>query len=136
MRITLLSTFAAVLLAACSHSATGPTPPSGADPTLLITNLNMATPDTVYFTWRDGQGITGSVTVLPGAQSCTMFTAQVDSAYFHAVAYFTSSYSGARDSATYTAGWFNPTARPAWTMDYDRQRNGGFLVKDVSPAPC
>lgn len=117
-------------LAACSKNSTGPT---GADPTVLITNrtnecTGACTPAPVVFTWRDGQGITGTVTVQPGQQSCTRFTAQADSAYFEAQTNF--------GPSTYTQPWFDPSTRSAWTMVVS-QKVGGILVTDVSPAlPC
>ncbi|HEY6223473.1 MAG TPA: hypothetical protein VIW26_06800 [Gemmatimonadales bacterium] len=115
----------AVLFAAC-HSATGP---QGIDPTVLITNRSSA--DTVHFTWRDGQGIAGTVTVLPGGTSCTRFVAQADSAYFDA----TANHPGG--TAAYTQPWFDPGARPAWTMVYADVSPTGFGVTDVSPnEPC
>lgn len=123
-----------LVLAACGGASTGPA--AGLDPTVLITNGT--TTDTLFFTWRDGQGITGAVTVLPGGTSCTKFLAQADSAYFDAlarhVAYPT--------PYTYTQPWFNPATRPAWTMHYDPTGQsgpptGGILVADVSPVePC
>lgn len=116
-----------VFLAACS----GSTGPKGLDPTVLITN-QLAT-DTVFFTWRDGQGIAGSVVVLPGAQSCTRFTAQADSAYFEAHA----SYLGAM--TTYTQPWFDPLGRPAWTMRVSHTGAGGspdIVVMDSPTEPC
>lgn len=110
-----------ILLAACS----GATGPARLDPTVLITNH--AQQDTLYFTWRDGQGIAGSVAVLPGQQSCTRFLAQADSAYFEAHTPL--------NASAYTQAWFDPATRPAWTMVV--QTNGGIAVTDVSPTePC
>ena len=117
----------AVLLAACSSGATGP---QGIDPTVLITNQTAA--DTLYFTWRDGQGITGTATVLPGGSSCTRFLAQADSAYFDAHATNTQF----NTTATYTQPWFDPTARPAWTMLVTDQGAASIQVQDVSAEPC
>src|SRR4029077_3822787 len=110
---------AVVLLAACSN-ATGP---QGLDPTVLITN--QAVSDTLFFTWRDGQGIVGSATVLPGVQSCTKFTARADSAYFQANT-MNNQYGVA---ATYLQPWFDPATRPAWTMQVtDPAGAPGILV--------
>jgi hypothetical protein len=116
-----------VLLAACSGGATGP---KGIDPTVLITNQ---LPDTVYFTWRDGQGIVGNVSVAPGASSCTRFLAQADSAYFEAHA------TSGGGQATYTQPWFDPATRNGWTMKAFVGQNNpvDFLVVDTSPnEPC
>jgi hypothetical protein len=126
MRVTMLSL--AVLLAACS----GATGPQGLDPTVLLTNISPA--DTLYFTWRDGQGITGSVTVLPSGSSCTRFTAQADSAYFEAHA----TNNVFHTTATYTQPWFDPATRPAWTMQLsDAAGAAQIQVIDVSPTePC
>jgi len=122
-----LLTFIAVLLAACS-STTGP---KGLDPTVLITNQTAA--DTLFFTWRDGQGTTGSVTVLPGGSSCTRFVAQADSAYFDAH----TTNPQFNTAATYTAPWFDPTARPNWTMLVGDPRGAPFIqVELTQTAPC
>jgi hypothetical protein len=119
----------ALFLAAC-HSTSGPTGPQGLDPTVLITNQ---LPDTVYFTWRDGQGITGNVNVAPGASSCTRFVARADSAYFEAHA------TSGGGEGTLTAPWFDPAARPGWTITA-RALQGNpvdFLIIDTSPnLPC
>jgi hypothetical protein len=117
-----------ILLAACS----GATGPKGLDPTVLITN---SASDTLFFTWRDGQGIAGSVNVAPGAQSCTRFTAQADSAYFEAHA---SGGGGPLGGPTsYTQGWFDPATRPAWTMNRNADTGYNIQVVDVSPTePC
>lgn len=117
----------AVLLAACGGSSTGP---ALIDPTVLITNLS--TTDTLVFTWRDGQGITGGVTVLPGGSSCTKFLAQADSAYFDAQAH------GAGGAGGYTQPWFDPSSRPAWTMSESHPNGSGplILVQEVTPEPC
>ena len=118
-----------VLLAACSNS-TGPAP---LDPTVLIVNeSNLCTgscsPDTLFFTWRDGQGIAGTISVAPGTWACARFTARVDSAYFTATTRFT--------NAAYTQPWFDPATHPSWTMMV-AQSVGGILVTDVSPnMPC
>ena len=123
---TILALVLLAIVACGKNSSTGP---NGIDPTVLITN-GTAT-DTLYFTWRDGQGVAGSVTVGPGGTSCTRFTARADSAYFtaHAASY------------AYTQPWFDPSTRAAWTMKYDPSGHsgpptGGILVGDVSPVPC
>lgn len=117
-------------LAACG----GATDPQGLDPTVLIQNFaptfdpRTGVVDTLYFTWRDGQGITGSVAVPPGQQVCTRFTARADSAYFEAHIAF--------NHSTITAPWFDPTTRSAWTMLVTPDI-GGILLTDVSPnLPC
>lgn len=116
-----------LLLAACSRDSTGTT---GIDPTVQITN-QLAT-DTLFFTWRDGQGVVGTATVLPGTVSCTRFIARPDSAYFVA----TARYQGAL--TTYTQPWFDPSARNAWTMRVLHTSGSPDInVTDVSPTlPC
>jgi hypothetical protein len=125
MRAGMLSLI--VMFAACS-SATGP---GGLDPTVLVTNPSSA--DTVFFTWRDGQGVVAVDTILGPTTRCEHFTARPDSAAFELLArhwYSTGpavSWSGAL--------WFNPADHPAWTALYEIA--SGILVKDVSPAvPC
>lgn len=116
-----------LLLAACSKNSTGP---SGVDPTVLIANgLSV---DSVFFTWRDGQGVVGADTVLPGRTVCAAFTARPDSAYFQGVA----SYLG--QTTTYTAPWFNPADHPAYTMTVQHTQPGSpdFLVYEVATPPC
>lgn len=122
------------LLPACSKDSSGP---ARHDPTVLIVNHATSDPyaaagDTLYFTWRDGQGITGSVVVAPGRQSCTRFLAQADSAYFEAV-----STNGAGTSH-YTQPWFNPSSRPAWTMEINAGvgSSPAIVVSDVANEPC
>jgi hypothetical protein len=113
---------AAVVLAACSSGSTGPG--RGLDPTVLITNQ---APDTLYFTWRDGQGITGAIAVPPSSASCTRFLAQADSAYFEAHTI----------RSTYTQPWFDPATHPAWTMELTTNTGYNILVTDVGPTePC
>lgn len=115
-----------LLLAACGGA--GSTGPQGLDPTVLITN-NAPAGDTLFFTWRDGQGIAGAVKVPPGTTSCTKFLAQADSAYFEAHILV------GHSAGTYTQPWFDPLGRPAWTMVVDL--GGGINVTDVSPTePC
>lgn len=100
------------LLAACTKSPTGST--GGVDPTVLITNQMPA--DTVFFTWRDGNGVVGADTITHGRAACEKFTARPDSAYFQVVAHYR-----AGDGNTYvttaTAPWFNPSATDGWTVD-------------------
>lgn len=129
-RLTLL--IVAVLLAACSKSPAGP---AGIDPTVLITN--QLTVDTVFFTWRDGQGIVGSVVVPPGHEVCAKFLAQPDSAYFEAIAAWTPGYPQPAVS-TYTAPWFNPSDHPAFTMTVTHTQVGSpdFAVYEVQTEPC
>ena len=120
-----------VTLAACSNS-TGLG--GGVDPTVLVTNQTAT--DTLYFTWRDGQGIAGSAMVLPGATGCEKFVARADSAYFQAQA--THWFGGTPSTSTYTAPWFDPSLRSGWTMTITwHSGSPSFLVTDVSPsAPC
>lgn len=116
-----------VLFTACGKA---PTAPGGVDPTVLITN--QLSTDTVFFTWRDGQGVLGADTVLPGRVSCTRFLARADSAYFRAEA----SYLGAK--TIYTQPWFDPVSRSAWTMRVVHTSGSPDInVTDVSPTlPC
>lgn len=119
---------ALLLLVACG----GTTGPGGIDPTVLITNH--AQQDTLYFTWRDGQGIAGSVAALPGTTSCTKFLAQADSAYFEA--HITVGLS----TGTYQQHWFDPATRPAWTMETGSTQGGSnaaaIIVNEVTTEPC
>ena len=115
---------------ACGSSPSGP---AGKDPTVLI--INELRDDSVFFTWRDGQGVVGSDVVLPGQTACEKFLARADSAYFHIEA---------RDQqnggafGTLTAPWFDPAGRPAWTITVRHASNGSpdILDREVSPAPC
>jgi hypothetical protein len=108
---TLVAVLGCVLLyTACSHSATGP---KAGDPTVLVTNEVANSP--LYFTWRDGQGVVGADTIPGGTIGrCERFTARADSAYFHDSISDAASASG--NYSTYTAPWFDPAARPAFTM--------------------
>lgn len=125
-RLPVLATLALLVSWACSSS---PAAPKGLDPTVFITNT-LAAPDTLFFTWRDGQGVTGSVAVPPGGTSCTRFLAQADSAYFEA--HWSDSTS--HEFATYVQPWFDPSTHPAWTMTTG---HAYILVTDVSPTePC
>lgn len=118
-----------VLLAACSKDSSGPGSTNGHDPTVLITNNGRVGIDTIFFMWRDGQGIAGADTVPPGTQRCARFVAQADSAYFEATI------SGS--TAHYTQPWFDPSARSAWTMEVASAWGYQILVTDVSPTePC
>src|SRR5690349_4709186 len=116
-----------LLLVACSKDSSGP---AGIDPTVLITNQLAV--DTVFFTWRDGQGVVGADTILPGTTSCTRFLARADSAYFQA----TASFQGA--ATLYTQPWFDPGSRSAWTMMVVHTNGSPDInVTDVSPRqPC
>lgn len=116
-----------LLLVACSKSSTGP---AGIDPTVLITN--QLSVDTLFFTWRDGQGVVGTDTVPPGTVHCAKFLAQPDSAYFQAEA----SYLGAK--TIYTQPWFDPLTRSGWTMLIVHTSGSPDInVTDVSPTlPC
>lgn len=108
-------------LAACGDSSG----PGGVDPIVQIVN-NSSQP--VAFEWRDGQGVFGADTIRPGAQACENFFARADSAYFHAEMF------GGPMTDAYTAPWFDPTERHAWTMTVSNAV--GFLVGDASQAPC
>lgn len=107
----------------------GATAPHGGavDPTVLI--RNQTSTDTLFFTWRDGQGIVGRDNVLPGTTGCEKFLARADSAYFEA------HISVGMSSDSYTQPWFDPLGRSAWTMTIPQ--HGGIFVTDISPiAPC
>lgn len=89
------------------------------DPSLLFTNA-LGTP--VYLTWQDGEAILGRDTIPPHSVGhCSHFLAQPDSAYFQIVA--SNDENGAQ--TVYTAPWFNPESRPAWTVDVTADRTGG-----------
>jgi hypothetical protein len=105
---------------------------AGMDPTVWI--VNASSTDSIFFSWRDGQGIVGAETILPGDQICEHFLARPDSASFEAEA---RAYAqpGQQISYTYSQPWFDPNERSAWTMTYNRTAYGGFLVVDVSAAP-
>ena len=97
----------------------------GVDPIVQIVN-NSSQP--VAFEWRDGQGVFGADTILAGARACENFFARADSAYFHAEML------GGPMTDDYTAPWFDPSARHAWTMVVNNA--SGFLVTDVRDEPC
>lgn len=118
-----------VLLAACGKSATGPII---GDPTVLITNQ---TTSVLHFEWRDGQGTVGRDSVVGGMQRCEAFTARPDSAYFDAS--ITDVSNGG--VSIYTQPWFDPAARPAWTMLVTPTSGGpSILVQDSTGGakPC
>lgn len=120
-------------LAGCS-SSTGPKV-IGVDPTVLITNQMPA--DTVFFTWRDGQGVVGADTVLAGRQVCAKFTARPDSAYFQVVAHYHAN-DGNMYVTTTTAPWFNPSVTDGWTIEVRLIGASADVVsKNTSPIlPC
>ncbi len=95
------------LLAACGDS-TGP----GIDPTVDIENQ---TPWPASFTWKDGQGVLGTATISGNSRQCVRFLARADSAYWEIVASDLSTPS-APNTSTYTAPWFDPDARHAWSV--------------------
>lgn len=100
------------------------------DPILLIRNADPG--QTVTFTWRDGQGIVGNpVYITQIGNFCEHFDAQPDSAYYEFVR---------ADStggwASYQSNWFDPTARPTWTVDLTNSAGHNILVKDTTDVPC
>jgi hypothetical protein len=114
-----------LLLTACSNP-TGP----GHDPVLLVRNRDVG--QTITFTWRDGQGITGTDVISTTGDFCERFTARPDSAYFEFVR---------ADSTggwhTYTAPWFRPDSFPSWTVDiYPIQGQHQISAKDTTSVPC
>lgn len=120
-----------LLLAACGKDSSGP---GGlVDPTVQVTN--QLANDTVFFTWRDGQGIVGTDMVLPGQTSCEKFVARPDSAYWNL---------SARDQqngnalGTLTAPWFSPDTLVSWTVIVRHATSGSpdFLSQEVSTLPC
>lgn len=123
---------ALVLLASCSKDSTGLT---GTDPTVLITNQMPA--DTVFFTWRDGQGIVGTDTVLANHTFCAKFVARPDSAYFQVVVNYHAPNLNTYVS-TLTADWFNPLETDGWTVDVTLSGGGANIVnRSTSPnLPC
>lgn len=119
-----------VLLVACSKSPAGP---MGVDPTVLITNQLMQ--DTVFFTWRDGLGVSGADTILPGRTACEKFFARPDSAYFGLTA---RDQQNGNALGTYSAPWFNPDTTVEWTITVRHASSGSpdFLGQEVHSAPC
>lgn len=97
-----------VLLAACGDSSG----PGGIDPTVDITNQ---TPWPASFEWRDGQGVLGGATIAGNSRQCVRFFARADSAYWEIEASDLSNPS-APNTSTYTAPWFDPDARHAWSV--------------------
>lgn len=114
------------LLAACSHSATGP---KGEDPTALVVN---GSADPVIWTWFDGQSVSGRDSIPAGATRCEQFTAQADSARFQMADSVRIKASGA-GWYTYDSNWFDPASRPDWVITIS---GGADLVADTSAAPC
>jgi len=107
-----------LLLAGCANS-TGPQA-LGNDPSVLITNTAGAT---LFFTWQDGQGVIGGDTIPSGiVDRCIRFLARPDSAYFHVAV------TSDKGTSTITAPWFNPSARPAWTVRASPNANGSPLI--------
>jgi len=129
MRCTLLTVLLAI--AACSKSPAGPG--GGLDPTVQI--QNQLAVDTVFFTWRDGQGVEGTDMVLPGHTACEKFLARPDSAYWHLEA---RDQQNANALGTYTAPWFNPDTLVSWSMTVRHASSGSpdFLGQEVSTPPC
>lgn len=98
-------------LAACGGSTE---PGKAGDPALLITN-NLDH-DFVYITWQDGDAIIGKDSVAPRtASQCVRFLAQPDSAKWIVTASEDRG-GGQRSSASVGGVWFDPAARPAWTV--------------------
>jgi hypothetical protein len=108
----------------------GSTEPKGGDPSLLFSNSTSAP---VYLTWQDGQQIFGRDTIPPHTVGhCSRFLAQPDSAQFE----ITASENGGL--STYTAPFFDPAARPAWTVDVSSDRTGGTpnITVNLVDTPC
>lgn len=94
------------LFAACGSSTDSDN--RDGDPSLLFSN---ETSVPVYLTWQDGNEIFGKDTIPPHTSAqCSRFVAQPDSAQFQII----STENGAQ--STYTAPFFNPADRPAWTV--------------------
>jgi hypothetical protein len=95
-----------VLLAACDPTGLG------IDPTVDIENQ---TPWPAAFTWQDGQSVLGRATIPGNTRQCVRFFARADSAYWEIVA-SDLTIPSAPNTSVYTAPWFDPTARHAWSV--------------------
>ena len=116
---------------ACGNSSG----PGGIDPTVDITNQ---TPWPAAFTWRDGQGVLGRATIPGNSQQCVRFLARADSAYWEIVASDMSN-PAAPNTSTYTAPWFDPDARHAWSVLITPQTPGSpeiLMRQDSSVIAC
>lgn len=116
----------AILLAVACSNSTGP----GHDPVLLIRNQDPG--QSITFTWQDGQGTVGAPVIINTVGDfCERFTAQPDSAFYEFVR---------ADSTngwhTYQSNWFDPTARPTWTVDIVLNGAHNIIVKDTTAVPC
>ncbi len=121
-----LLTLSLLLLTACSNS----TGPKGHDPTAIVRNNQNRDP--VIWSWFDGHATSGVDTIPAGTIRCERFTARPDSARFD----FADSVrikAGAPGWYAYTSNWFDPTARPNWTVNIT---DGADLVADTAAAPC
>lgn len=104
--------------------------PQGIDPTVRITNQ---TNFPLYFEWRDGQGIVGADTIGGPGRACERFFARADSAYFYME--ITNPNGGNPATTTYTASWFDPTARHAWSVVIsDLGGSPNVLTRDTTVA--
>lgn len=119
-----------ILLAACGNFG-----PGGIDPTVDITNQ---TPWAASFTWRDGQGVIGRETIPANGRQCVRFLARADSAYWEISASDMSN-PAAPNTSTYTAPWFDPEARHAWSVLITPNTPGSpeiVMRQDGSVAAC
>ena len=117
-----------VIYTACS-SASGP---AGHDPTVLITNQ---TNWPVYFEWRDGQGVAGADTVAGHVERCVRFFARPDSAYWY-VQITNPNLGGQPNTATMTAPWFDPEARPTWHLTITAGVGSPDILAEDQVAAC
>lgn len=103
---TVLLLLTLALLVACEPTALG------IDPTVDIENQ---TPWPASFTWKDGQSVLGTATIAGNSRQCVRFFARADSAYWEIVASDLTTPS-APNTSIYTAPWFDPEARHAWSV--------------------
>lgn len=96
-----------VALAACG-SPVG----LGIDPTVDIDNQ---TPWPASFVWKDGQSVLGRATIPGSTRQCVRFFARADSAYWEITA-SDLSIPSAPNTSVYTAPWFDPDTRHAWSV--------------------
>jgi len=123
----------AVLLTACGGSS--PTAPASraVDPTALIRNTS-ASPMVWY--WFDGSTQSGRDSIPPYTTRCEHFLAQPDSARYEMVRSDSviQGQGGIGGWNWYSSNWFDPTSRPAWTIDNPPTLH--LLVKDTTATPC
>jgi hypothetical protein len=135
------------LLAACS----GPTGPTGLDPTVLvINNMPVGTqPDTVVLAWWDQSGQTAIVHVAPGASQCVHFTSTTPADSVRFVVVVGDTLDPIAQSAKSWSPWFDPqtglvpgpgypNGAEYWRLTAMLSPNGNFLLSmvPVAQAPC